>query len=187
MEYNENNLIITKDLKKTYKDNGVYVNAINGIDITINSGEFTAIVGPSGSGKTTFFNLISGLDSLTYGKVWLNSKLMSDMSGKELSDFRRDNIGFVFQAYNLIPVLTVEENIECSILMPDATTCKGLIEKSAKVLKKGDIILGLANLPVEDPQALIDAMKHLAPGQVVTLRFWRDRGERKLQLTICAQ
>lgn len=117
MEYNKNNLIITKDLKKTYKDNGVYVNAINGIDLTINSGEFTAIVGPSGSGKTTFFNLISGLDSLTHGKVWLNGKLISDMSGKELSDFRRDNIGFVFQAYNLIPVLTVEENIEYIMLL----------------------------------------------------------------------
>jgi putative ABC transport system ATP-binding protein len=105
-------LIRTEGLTKTYEDNGVAVPALRGIDLTIHAGEFTAIVGPSGSGKTTLLNIISGLDKPTEGKVWLDGKLISTMSGAELSDFRRDHIGFIFQAYNLIPVLKVEENIE---------------------------------------------------------------------------
>jgi putative ABC transport system ATP-binding protein len=110
-------LITTEGIKKTYKDGGVEVQAVRGIDLSILTGEFTSIVGPSGSGKTTFLNIISGLDSPTEGKVWLKGKLLSQMKRKELSDFRRDNIGFIFQAYNLIPVLTVEENIEYIMLL----------------------------------------------------------------------
>ncbi len=114
----EKKLIIkTENLKKDYKEDGVVVHAIRGIDLTVEEGEFSAIVGPSGCGKTTLLNLISGLDTPDEGKVWLSGKLISDMSGKELSDFRRDNIGFIFQAYNLIPVLTVEENIEYIMLL----------------------------------------------------------------------
>ncbi len=112
-------IISTKNLVKTYKDNGMEAKAVRGIDLNIDSGEFTAVVGPSGSGKTTFLNLISGLDTPTEGTVMINGKLISDMKGKELSDFRRDNIGFVFQSYNLIPVLTVEENIEYIMLLQD--------------------------------------------------------------------
>ncbi len=110
-------MIVTEGIKKVYSENAVPVHALRGIDLKIQSGEFTALVGPSGSGKTTFLNIISGLDTPTEGKVWLNGKLLSSMSGNELSDFRRDNIGFIFQAYNLIPVLTVEENIEYIMLL----------------------------------------------------------------------
>lgn len=110
-------LIVTKSVKKVYRDDEVPVEAVRGIDLTITQGEFTAIVGPSGSGKTTFLNIISGLDAPSDGEVWLAGKEISAMSGKELSDFRRDHIGFVFQAYNLIPVLTVEENIEYIMLL----------------------------------------------------------------------
>ena len=110
-------VIVTAGVTKVYEADGVPVNALNGIDLTIRSGEFTALVGPSGSGKTTFLNIISGLDSPTAGSVWLAGKVLSEMSGNELSDFRRDNIGFVFQAYNLIPVLTVEENVEYIMLL----------------------------------------------------------------------
>ena len=110
-------VIKAEGVTKNYDDNGVPVKAVRGIDLTIESGEFTAIVGPSGSGKTTFLNIISGLDDATGGDVWLNGKLLSRMSGSELSDFRRDNIGFIFQAYNLIPVLSVEENIEYIMLL----------------------------------------------------------------------
>ncbi|HDL03336.1 MAG TPA: ABC transporter ATP-binding protein [candidate division Zixibacteria bacterium] len=113
----QNEVIVTEGVKKIYSDNGVPVKAIRGIDLTIRKGEFTAIVGPSGCGKTTFLNIISGLDTVSEGKVWLNGKDLSRMSGKELSDFRRDNIGFIFQAYNLIPVLTVEENVEYIMLL----------------------------------------------------------------------
>jgi putative ABC transport system ATP-binding protein len=112
-----NELIVAHNVKKTYSDNGVPVQAVRGIDLTIRSGEFTAIVGPSGSGKTTFLNVISGLDEATSGEVRLAGKDLSKMSGRELSDFRRDKIGFIFQAYNLIPVLTVEENVEYIMLL----------------------------------------------------------------------
>ena len=110
-------IISTSNLVKTYRDNGIESKAVRGIDLDIESGEFTAVVGPSGSGKTTFLNLISGLDTPTEGLVMINGKLISEMRGRELSDFRRDNIGFVFQSYNLIPVLTVEENIEYIMLL----------------------------------------------------------------------
>ncbi|PKK83066.1 MAG: macrolide ABC transporter ATP-binding protein [candidate division Zixibacteria bacterium HGW-Zixibacteria-1] len=110
-------VIVTRGIKKVYHDNGVPVPALRGIDLTIKKGEFTAIVGPSGSGKTTFLNIISGLDDVTEGQIWLAGKELSSMSGSELSDFRRDHIGFIFQAYNLIPVLTVEENVEYIMLL----------------------------------------------------------------------
>jgi len=110
-------LIRTEQLVKTYEDNGVAVHALRGIDTEIRRGEFTAIVGPSGSGKTTFLNLISGLDKPTSGRVWLGGRELSEMSGGELSDFRRDHVGFIFQSYNLIPVLSVAENVEYVLLL----------------------------------------------------------------------
>lgn len=113
----DKNIIHTEDIKKSYKDNGLEVPAVRGVDLDIGPGEFTAVVGPSGSGKTTLFNIISGLDTPSGGKVWLEGKLLSEMKGRELSDFRRDHIGFIFQAYNLVPVLTVEENVEYIMLL----------------------------------------------------------------------
>ena len=110
-------IIVSRNIKKDYRQDSIVVHAVRGVNLTILEGEFTAIVGPSGSGKTTFLNLISGLDSPTEGEVWLNGKLISEMSGNRLSDFRRDNIGFVFQAYNLIPVLNVEENVEYVMML----------------------------------------------------------------------
>lgn len=110
-------IIVTEGLEKVYSDEGVPVDALRGVDLSIRSGEFTAIVGPSGSGKTTLLNIVSGLDKATEGRVWLRGRLLAEMNVRELSDFRRDNIGFIFQAYNLIPVLTVEENIEYIMLL----------------------------------------------------------------------
>ena len=116
-EVSDNKVIVTEEVTKEYSSNGVPVQAVRGVDLTIERGEFTAIVGPSGSGKTTFLNLISGLDNVSSGKIWLNGRPLSEMSGGELSDFRRDNIGFIFPAYNLIPVLSVEENVEYVMLL----------------------------------------------------------------------
>ncbi|TFG78626.1 MAG: ABC transporter ATP-binding protein [Chrysiogenales bacterium] len=129
-------IIVTENVKKTYEDNGVEVQAVRGVDLTISAGEFTAIVGPSGSGKTTFLNIISGLDTITSGRVLLNGKPLSEIKGSELSDFRRDHIGFIFQAYNLIPVLTVEENVEYIMLLqgiPKAERHKRVMEILADV------------------------------------------------------
>jgi putative ABC transport system ATP-binding protein len=117
MSHIEDPVIVTENLTKDYRDDAIVVPAVRGVDLTIEAGEFTAIVGPSGSGKTTLLNLISGLDFPTDGKIWLRNRLISKMSGNELSDFRRDHVGFVFQAYNLIPVLTVRENIEYVLLL----------------------------------------------------------------------
>jgi putative ABC transport system ATP-binding protein len=123
-QQSDEDVIVTEDLTKTYSENGVPVRAVRGISLTISRGEFTAIVGPSGSGKSTFLNIVSGLDDATSGKVWLGGKLLSEMSGRELSDFRRDKIGFIFQAYNLIPVLTVAENIEYIMLLQGVPKAK---------------------------------------------------------------
>ncbi|MFZ2054073.1 MAG: ABC transporter ATP-binding protein [Candidatus Aminicenantales bacterium] len=117
MSNDKERLIVAEDVRKEFRDNDIVVAAVRGIDLTVETGEFTAVVGPSGSGKTTFLNLISGLEQPTSGKVWLKNQLVSKMSGRELADFRRDHVGFIFQAYNLIPVLTVEENIEYIMLL----------------------------------------------------------------------
>ncbi len=110
-------IINAENLKKTYKTGMVEVRALVGVNFKVKRKEFTAVAGPSGSGKTTLLNLISGLDTPTSGSVQLNEKEISRMSGAELGDFRRDHIGFIFQSYNLIPVLTVTENIEYIMLL----------------------------------------------------------------------
>lgn len=106
------NVISIKKLEKIYNENLVPVRAVDGINLEIDEGEFTAIVGPSGSGKTTLLNLIGGLDSPTSGSIYIDSIDISSLSETKLTDFRMNNIGFVFQAYNLIPVLTARENVE---------------------------------------------------------------------------
>ncbi len=105
-------VIETKNLHKTYNTTQVPVKAVNGIDLEIEKGEFTAVVGPSGCGKTTLMNLIGGLDEPTEGQVSINGQMLNGLKPGQLIDFRLHNIGFVFQAYNLLPVLTVKENIE---------------------------------------------------------------------------
>lgn len=105
-------IISASNIKKVYDPDKIAVHALRGIDLNINEGEFTAIVGPSGSGKTTLLNIIGGLDRPTEGKIEIAGTDISNLSDNEMIDFRKDNIGFVFQAYNLIPVLTAKENIE---------------------------------------------------------------------------
>ncbi|MCD4679714.1 MAG: ABC transporter ATP-binding protein [Bacteroidales bacterium] len=105
-------IIETKKLKKIYDDSHVPVKAVDGIDITFEKGEFAAIVGPSGSGKTTFLNMLGGLDNPTEGEIIIDGINIWDMKSRKITDFRMNNIGFVFQAYNLIPVLTAKENVE---------------------------------------------------------------------------
>jgi putative ABC transport system ATP-binding protein len=105
-------IIEIKDLKKIYNETEVEVKAVNGVSLDFEEGEFAAIVGPSGSGKTTLLNIIGGLDEPTEGDVIVDKTRLSDLSSNQLIDFRKQNIGFVFQAYNLIPVLTAKENVE---------------------------------------------------------------------------
>lgn len=105
------NILKTESLKKYYGQKESEVKAIDGVDISIEAGEFVAIVGTSGSGKTTLLNMLGGLDRPTAGKVLIDSKDIYSLNDEELTIFRRRKIGFVFQAYNLVPVLNVYENI----------------------------------------------------------------------------
>ncbi len=100
------------NVHKIYNSSEVNVHAVNGITIDFEEGEFSAIVGPSGSGKTTLLNMIGGLDTPTDGKILVNNTDLSKLKTSDLIDFRMRNIGFVFQSYNLIPVLTAKENVE---------------------------------------------------------------------------
>ena len=110
-------IIKTKNLSKLYKNNELEVLAVDGVSLSIRQGEFTAIVGPSGSGKTTLLNMIGGLDAISEGSVEIAGTNINSMNENELIDFRLKNIGFVFQAYNLIPVLTAKENVEFIMLL----------------------------------------------------------------------
>lgn len=105
-------VIDIKDLEKTYNESEVQVHAIRGIDLSFEKGEFAAVVGPSGSGKTTLLNMLGGLDNPSAGKVIIGGTDISTLNSSQLINFRLFNIGFVFQAYNLIPVLTAGENVE---------------------------------------------------------------------------
>ncbi len=110
-------LIELYNIHKTYNPLKVPVHAVKGVDLKIEKGEFTAIVGPSGSGKTTLLNMIGGLDQPTEGKIVVDGTDISTYKPDELINFRLHHIGFVFQAYNLIPVLTAKENVEFIMLL----------------------------------------------------------------------
>jgi putative ABC transport system ATP-binding protein len=110
-------LIELKDISKTYNTTAVPVHALSNVNINISKQEFTSIVGPSGSGKTTLLNILGGLDKPTSGSVTIDGKKITGMKSGQLVDFRLNNIGFVFQAYNLIPVLTAIENVEFIMLL----------------------------------------------------------------------
>ncbi len=110
-------VIASKNVSKHFGEGEAQVHALREVDLDINIGDFAAIVGPSGSGKTTLLNILCGLDKVSSGDIQVSGRSLQDMSGSELAKFRREHIGLVFQAYNLIPVLTVMENIEYVMLL----------------------------------------------------------------------
>jgi putative ABC transport system ATP-binding protein len=107
----------TEELWKIFEQEAEEVKAVRGVSITIERGEFTALAGPSGSGKTTLLNLIGGLTEATRGRVWVAGRDLTEMSKRELARLRLEHVGFVFQAYNLLPVLTAMENAEFPLLL----------------------------------------------------------------------
>lgn len=141
-------VILTKDLVKIYDEGAVPVKAVDHVDLEIKKGEFTAIVGPSGSGKTTLLNIIGGLDRPTSGSVKVGDTELGNMSDSKLIDFRLNNIGFVFQSYNLIPVLTAEENTEFIMLLQK----KSKAERNERVhtlLEEVGLVDKMKNRPLE--------------------------------------
>lgn len=105
-------LIKFKNVRKTYNIGEKSFNALDGIDFSINKGEFVVILGPSGAGKSTLLNLLGGMDKATSGEIIVGGKNIEGYSDKELTDYRAENIGFIFQFYNILPTLTVLENVE---------------------------------------------------------------------------
>ncbi|MAT57452.1 MAG: macrolide ABC transporter ATP-binding protein [Ignavibacteriae bacterium] len=110
-------IIIAEKIEKIYQDNGVPVTALKDVDIIVNKGEFLVLAGRSGSGKTTLLNLFGALDNPTKGEIKFEKYHLAKMNKKELSELRLNKMGFIFQAYNLIPVLTAIENIEFSMML----------------------------------------------------------------------
>ena len=126
------NVIETKNISKLYKQADLEIRALDNVSVNFKKGEFTSIVGPSGSGKTTFLNSIGGLDSPTKGQVLIDNNDITKLNSNKLIDFRLKNIGFVFQSYNLIPVLTAKENVEFIMLMQGVS--KTIRDKRSKEL-----------------------------------------------------
>lgn len=110
-------LITVRNLNKVYKRGGETIEVLQGLNLDVENGEFVAFMGPSGSGKTTLLNLLGGLDTPTFGTVTVDGDEITHMSGKKLSSWRARHVGFIFQMYNLIPVLTAFQNVELPLLL----------------------------------------------------------------------
>lgn len=141
------NILTTENLKKIYETPSGKVYALDGVSVSVSEGEFIAVVGPSGSGKTTFLNMIGGLDRPTAGQVQIRSKPLGSLSSEELTVFRRRNIGFVFQNYNLLPYLNVWENITLPLRLDGVSADEPFI---AEIIKS----LGLENKTCNMPYML---------------------------------
>ncbi len=164
-------IVHLENVTKQYQQGQVAVTAVDDFSLTINQGEFTVLCGPSGSGKTTILNMIGGLDEPTSGTITLEGKNLVDLSRTELSKLRRDRIGFVFQAYNLVPVLTAYENTEFVLALKNIPE-KDRREKVMKILAE----VGLAGLEKRRPDELsggqqqrIAIARAIAPGPAIVL------------------
>lgn len=142
-------IIKSKDLVKIYDTGEVKVNALNGVSLEIEKGEMVAVMGPSGCGKTTLLNCLSGLDDITSGIVEVDGKDIAKMNDLEKSAYRARNIGFVFQFYNLLPVLTAKENVELPLLL-----AKKLPKETGKIADKMLGLVGLADWANHKPAEL---------------------------------
>ena len=132
-----------KDVTKVYQMGEVSIKAVDGIDFEIQKGEFVVIVGPSGAGKTTVLNILGGMDTATSGKVTVDGQNISKLKGKKLVQYRREDIGFVFQFYNLMQNLTAQENVELALQI-----CKDPLD-AEKVLKEVGLGERMRNFPAQ--------------------------------------
>jgi len=144
----EDGVIMAKGITKTYDSGKVKVDALKGFDFTVKEGEMVAVMGPSGCGKTTLLNCISGLDDITSGEVYIRGKALSKMSDRERTRYRAEKIGFIFQAYNLLPVLTSAENVEMPLLLAGCAP-KEARKKALKALDAVGLREWCAHKPTE--------------------------------------
>lgn len=128
-------IVICKNVCKTYRQGKLEVHAVNNLDLTLKRGEFAAIAGPSGSGKTTLLNLIGGLDTIDAGSIEVEGQDLAILNNRRLTDLRLKRIGFIFQAYNLIPVLSAVENVEYVMLLQGIPQ-KQRREKATRILNE---------------------------------------------------
>jgi putative ABC transport system ATP-binding protein len=192
-------------LAKTYDTGGAKVFALRGIDLTIDRGEFVAIMGPSGCGKSTLLNLLAGLDRVTSGEVWLGGERIDQLSETALARMRRQKIGFVFQFFNLMPTLSAVENVELPLLLVGRSrrsareTANGLLtalgiadkfDATPSQLSGGQqqrvaLARALANTPDillgDEPTGNLDSAS--AREVLALLRAARDRGQTLLLVT----
>jgi len=142
-------LVELKQIRKEYGTGEIMVHALRGVDLTLEQGAFVAVAGPSGSGKSTLLNIISGLDTMTTGTCHVDGEDLTGMTAKQLSDLRLKKIGFVFQAYNLLPVLTAYENAEY-VLMLQGVPAKERRERTMELLS----LVGLEGMENRFPREL---------------------------------
>lgn len=128
-------ILVAEQLTKYYKQHNIVEKALNGVDLTISQGDFIAVIGSSGSGKTTLLNILGGLDEPTAGKVWVRNQDISKLSRKERTIFRRRNIGFIFQNYNLVSHLSVLENILLPLRLDGRMIDQDFVKRLVSTLK----------------------------------------------------
>lgn len=138
-------ILETKNLKKYYGTEPNITKALDGVTLTVEQGEFVAIVGTSGSGKSTLLNMMGGLDVPTSGNVKVKGKGLSGLNDEQLTIFRRRNIGFIFQNYNLVPVLNVYENIVLPVELDGDTVDKNFMDEVVQMLALGDKLQNMPN------------------------------------------
>ncbi len=142
-------IIKASNVTKVYRTRDVEVRALDGVDLDVDEGEMVSVMGPSGSGKTTLLNCLSGLDSVDTGDVEVGGNVIAEMSDNDLSEYRAENMGFIFQSYNLLPVLTAQENVELPLVLTG--TKQSVASKTA--MEKLDLV-GLADRADHTPSEL---------------------------------
>lgn len=143
MEAREDGFVRLENVTKVYRMGEVEIRAVDGVDFSIQKGELVIVVGPSGAGKTTVLNILGGMDTVTEGKVIVDGENIAAYSGRRLTGYRRDDIGFVFQFYNLVPNLTAKENVELALQI-----CKNPLD-AEQVLEEVGLGQRLDNFPAQ--------------------------------------